>query len=99
MCFHLILISASLSSRAASLSVLFFLLLSPIFSVLHPLHHSNFYPLFFLICVNLSVGVPNTVEELIEEVKNVCGKDGYIRLQYQDTDFGNICESKLNNGS
>lgn len=40
--------------------------------------------------MQLPNGVPNTVEELIEEVKNVCGIDGYIRLQYQDTDFGNI---------
>lgn len=40
--------------------------------------------------MELPNGVPDTVEELIEEVKNVCGIDGHIRLQYQDTNFGNM---------
>lgn len=40
--------------------------------------------------MQLPNGVPDTVKELIEEVKNVCGIVGYIRLQCQDTDFGKI---------
>ncbi|XP_038144333.1 uncharacterized protein LOC119785654 [Cyprinodon tularosa] len=32
--------------------------------------------------------VPDTVEELIEQVKNVCKLSGDIRLQYKDDDFG-----------
>lgn len=40
--------------------------------------------------MELPNGVSDTVEELTEEVKNVCGIAGYIRLQYQDTDFGNV---------
>lgn len=35
-------------------------------------------------------GIPKSLEELIEEVKNACGLGGHIRLQYKDTDFGNI---------
>uniref|UniRef100_A0A8B9KMH5 Uncharacterized protein n=1 Tax=Astyanax mexicanus TaxID=7994 RepID=A0A8B9KMH5_ASTMX len=32
--------------------------------------------------------VPDTLEELIEQVKNVCKLSGDIRLQYKDVDFG-----------
>ena len=39
--------------------------------------------------LELRNGIPNSMEELIEEVKNSCGLEGYIRLQYKDTDFGN----------
>lgn len=40
--------------------------------------------------MELRKGIPNSLEELIDEVKNACGLQGYIRLQYKDTDFGNI---------
>ncbi|XP_034554787.1 uncharacterized protein LOC117823669 [Notolabrus celidotus] len=40
--------------------------------------------------VQLRNGIPNSTEELIDEVMNACGLGGYIRLQYRDTDFGNI---------
>lgn len=40
--------------------------------------------------MELSKGIPNSLEELMDEVKNACGLDGYIRLQYKDADFGNI---------
>ncbi|CAL9682187.1 unnamed protein product [Knipowitschia caucasica] len=39
--------------------------------------------------ITLEDGVPESVEELIEVVKNKCLVMGYIRLQYQDVDFGN----------
>lgn len=39
--------------------------------------------------VELPNGIPNSTEELIEEVMNACGLGGYIRLQYRETDFGN----------
>lgn len=32
--------------------------------------------------------VPDTIEELIEQVKEVCKLTGGIRLQYNDIDFG-----------
>lgn len=34
--------------------------------------------------------IPNSLEELINKVKNACGLDRNIRLQYKDTDFGNM---------
>ncbi|XP_018557035.1 uncharacterized protein LOC108900466 isoform X3 [Lates calcarifer] len=40
--------------------------------------------------MELRKGIPNSLEELMDEVKNACGLEGYIRLQYKDTDFGNI---------
>ena len=33
-------------------------------------------------------GIPETVEELINQVRKVCGLNCKIRLQYQDRDFG-----------
>jgi len=38
--------------------------------------------------MELTTGVPDTVEELIEQVKHSCGLCGGIRLQYKDEDFG-----------
>ncbi|CAL8257329.1 unnamed protein product [Arctogadus glacialis] len=40
--------------------------------------------------MELHNGIPNSLEELIDEVKNACGLGGFIRLQYKDTDFGNM---------
>uniref|UniRef100_A0A8B9K3T5 PB1 domain-containing protein n=1 Tax=Astyanax mexicanus TaxID=7994 RepID=A0A8B9K3T5_ASTMX len=40
--------------------------------------------------MELHNGVPDSVDELIEEVKRFCGLGRYVRLQYKDTDFGNI---------
>ncbi|XP_041841969.1 uncharacterized protein LOC121640324 [Melanotaenia boesemani] len=40
--------------------------------------------------MELRKGIPYSLEELIDEVKNACGLEGCIRLQYKDTDFGNI---------
>lgn len=40
--------------------------------------------------MELHNGIPKSLEELIEEVKNACGLGGHIRLQYKDTDFGNV---------
>ncbi len=40
--------------------------------------------------MELRNGIPNSLEELIEEVKDACGLGGYIKLQYKDADFGNI---------
>ncbi|KAF6730795.1 hypothetical protein FQA47_008429 [Oryzias melastigma] len=34
-------------------------------------------------------GIPKSPEELNNEVKNACGLEGHIRLQYKDCDFGN----------
>lgn len=39
--------------------------------------------------MELREGIPNSLEELIYEVRNACGLEGQIRLQYEDTDFGN----------
>lgn len=86
------------------LTVSLFLCLFSIFlSLFHPLSHSqstmaDIAPVRLLVILNeensvrmeLRNGIPNSVEELIEEVKNACGLEGYIRLQYKDTDFGNI---------
>uniref|UniRef100_A0A3B4YDX4 PB1 domain-containing protein n=1 Tax=Seriola lalandi dorsalis TaxID=1841481 RepID=A0A3B4YDX4_SERLL len=33
-------------------------------------------------------GIPKTMEQLMNEVRNVCGLNGNFRLQYQDKDFG-----------
>ncbi|KAK7919333.1 hypothetical protein WMY93_010617 [Mugilogobius chulae] len=33
-------------------------------------------------------GIPNTMEQLMDEVRKVCGLNGEFRLQYQDKDFG-----------
>ncbi|XP_032392486.1 uncharacterized protein LOC116702420 [Etheostoma spectabile] len=33
-------------------------------------------------------GIPESMEQLMDEVKNVCGLSGNFRLQYQDRDFG-----------
>lgn len=35
--------------------------------------------------MDLRNGIPNSLEELIDEVKHACGLVGYIRLQYKDT--------------
>ena len=40
--------------------------------------------------MELRQGIPNSLEDLIDEVKNACGLQGHIRLQYKDTEFGNI---------
>ncbi|KAL6476470.1 hypothetical protein MHYP_G00149690 [Metynnis hypsauchen] len=40
--------------------------------------------------MDLRSGIPDSVDELIEEVKRSCGLGGYVRLQYKDTDFGNM---------
>ncbi|CAB1419889.1 unnamed protein product [Pleuronectes platessa] len=39
--------------------------------------------------MELRNGIPDLLEEFIDEVKNACGLGGFIRLQYKDTDFGN----------
>ncbi|XP_028430573.1 uncharacterized protein LOC114553561 [Perca flavescens] len=36
----------------------------------------------------LSDGIPETMEQLMDEVRKVCGFNGNFRLQYQDRDFG-----------
>ncbi|XP_067353940.1 uncharacterized protein [Channa argus] len=36
----------------------------------------------------LPQGIPETMEELMSEVRKVCGLSGTFRLQYQDKDFG-----------
>lgn len=41
-------------------------------------------------CVRMELHLPDTVDDLSEEVKNVCGLGGPIRLQYKDTDFGDL---------
>ncbi|KAJ8361311.1 hypothetical protein SKAU_G00178360 [Synaphobranchus kaupii] len=33
-------------------------------------------------------GIPQTMEQLMDEVRKVCGLNGNLRLQYQDRDFG-----------
>lgn len=33
-------------------------------------------------------GIPNTMEQLMDQVRDVCGLNGSFRLQYQDKDFG-----------
>ncbi len=33
-------------------------------------------------------GIPGTMEQLMDEVRKVCGFKGNLRLQYQDRDFG-----------
>lgn len=33
-------------------------------------------------------GIPETMEQLMEEVRKVCGLNGKLRLLYQDRDFG-----------
>lgn len=33
-------------------------------------------------------GIPETMEQLMDEVRKVCGLNGEFRLQYQDKDFG-----------
>ncbi|KAF7642129.1 hypothetical protein LDENG_00264180 [Lucifuga dentata] len=33
-------------------------------------------------------GIPETMEQLMDEVRKVCGINGNLRLQYQDKDFG-----------
>lgn len=33
-------------------------------------------------------GIPESMEQLMDEVRKVCGLNGNFRLQYQDRDFG-----------
>lgn len=40
--------------------------------------------------IELHNGIPNSLEEFIDKVKNACGLGGFIRLQYKDTDFGDM---------
>lgn len=35
-------------------------------------------------------GIPESVDELIEKVREACGLNGKFRLQYQDKDFGDV---------
>ncbi|CAJ1064739.1 hypothetical protein DPX16_0729, partial [Xyrichtys novacula] len=35
-------------------------------------------------------GIPDSLEDLISDIKQTCALSGRIRLQYKDTDFGDM---------
>lgn len=43
-------------------------------------------------------GIPESVDELIEEVREAFGLNGRFRLQYQDKDFGDVFVNLTNTG-
>ncbi|XP_057196120.1 uncharacterized protein LOC130557969 isoform X3 [Triplophysa rosa] len=43
-------------------------------------------------------GIPESVDELVEKVREACGLKGKFRLQYQDKDFGDVFVNLTNTG-
>lgn len=39
--------------------------------------------------ITLTSGLPNSVEDLVSEIKTIFGLSQQFRLQYKDADFGN----------
>lgn len=46
--------------------------------------------------LTLMSGIPESVEQLVLDIKTLFGVEQQFRLQFKDADFGNECQSHFN---